>query len=134
MCYWFDSNCCQPFLNQIIPCLGRLWFFMDVIRFKPSIEFFESIHFGLSNIWSWLGWFVSMFFELYQTSSGLHDSIQFLAHAYLKLFKHHLENCLIRFIVLKICIYLYSFQISSFYTIWIDSCFLWFDWNLLFSG
>jgi len=121
----------KHFLNQSILCLEWLLFSYGVIRFKLFIGVFESIHLAslvsdhcllihINLLWIvlifiWTSWFDSSFclcrFKLIQSSSG---------------------KCMIQFIVLDIRINLHRFQISSFYTISIDSCFMWFDSSLLF--
>lgn len=79
---------------------------MMLIRFRTFLEVFESIQF-IPSICFWLSWYVSVFFELYQTSSRFHDMIQTLV--YLNQFKLHEE------------------------IFWYDSLFMWFVSIFMFS-
>lgn len=102
MCFWviwYYSNLYWFISFLVSGSIGIFMIFNTIQCFSWNL-WYNSIEPHVT--WFWLGLYVSIFFESYQTSYGFNDTIQNLAFASLNRFKLHLK------------------------IIWYDSMFLWF--------
>ena len=104
LCLWessFPINCVFEALDSIhiiLNCtfvFGCLWYFLQFESIQIFIEYFELYH--LTSRLGVLIRIVSLFFESYQSSYGLHDLIQTLARRVLNGINIHLEKVLNQF-------------------------------------
>jgi len=114
LCFYVYLIRFKIFLNCIIPCLGLLWSFNDFLYDLNLPLKFLNLFIWVICIWLWLSWFVSVFFELYQTSFRFHNMIEILAYADLNRFNLHLKIGLFDSLFLSFIWIFISFRSSHF--------------------